>query len=117
MTSLFNCILSLLLGVALAAYGLVHSLTRYPAPTAIATLAGSLPAIGSVVLFALGVLATVAGLILLFTSARRLRLVWRHLRRATETRPSAAGGRAHDGYSGNGYHPDADEREWVGAYR
>ncbi len=117
MTSLFNCVLSLLLGIALAAYGLVHSLTRYPNPTAVATLTASLPAIGSVVLFALGVVATVAGLTLLFTSSRRLRLAWRHLKRATDSRPSTVGGRAFDGYSGNGYHPEADEREWAGAYR
>jgi len=117
MTSLFNCVLSLLLGLALAAYGLVHSLTRYPNPTAIAMLTDSLPAIGLVVLFALGVIATLAGVTLLYTSVRRLRFAWRHLKRATDSRASMVGGRPYDAYSGNGYHPEAEEREWAGAYR
>ena len=73
MTSVFGSVIGLLMGLALAIYGLVHTFTRYPGPEPFAVLAGNMPALIAVLLFALGVVAIVVGLAVLLGSTRRLR--------------------------------------------
>jgi hypothetical protein len=123
MTSIFRSVVSLLLGLALAAYGLVHTLTRYPAPAVFDRLADDLPGIGAVLVFALGVAATLGGVLVVVLSIRRLRRGWRHLRLVTAARANGVNGRG-PALRGYGY-PDGEdeevepgEREWVpSAYR
>jgi hypothetical protein len=119
MTSIFRSVVSLLLGLALAAYGLVHTLTRYPAPAVFDRLANDLPGLGAVLVFALGVAATLGGVLVVVLSIRRLRRGWRLLRVITRGGTNGRGPIAR-GYS----YPDGDEelepgeREWAtGAYR
>ena len=109
MGSIVQSLVSVLLGLALAAYGLVHTVTRYPDPVVFAQVASDLPTLGAVLMFGLGVVATVAGVSVLVLSLRRLRRSWRHLRTVTGARSASAS---------RGYDPEeADGREWAGAYR
>jgi hypothetical protein len=124
MTSIFRSAVSLLLGLALAAYGLVHTMTRYPPPAVFDRLAGDLPSLAAVLVFALGVAATLGGVLVVVLSLRRLRRGWRHLRAVTAAPTSGLNGRGPIA-RGYGYPPDGeddeiepDEREWVpSAYR
>jgi hypothetical protein len=79
MTPIVQPIVSLLVGLALSFYGVAHSVARYPGTAAFARLADVLPSLGAVLLFALGLLAALAGLVLLVRSARLLRTRWRQL--------------------------------------
>ena len=107
MGSIFQSLVSILLGLALTIYGLVHTVTRYPDPVVFAEVASNLPTFAAVVMFVLGIVATVVGVLVLVLSVRRLRRGWRHLRVITGSRGLSAG-RTYD---------DPDEREWAGAYR
>jgi len=100
-------ILSLLLGVALAVIGLIHSLSRYPGPGPFQQLAADASALGAVLLFAIGIVAALGGLAVLIFSIRRLRFRWRYLRQLTgRATPSA-----HRGYG------DPHDPEFSGGYR
>ena len=124
MTSIFRSAISLLLGVALAAYGLVHAVTRFPAPAVFDRLADDLPSLGAVFVFVLGIAATFVGILVVVLLIRRLRRGWRHLRAVTAARTSGVNGRGPIA-RGYGYPPDGEdeeiepgEREWVpSAYR
>ena len=108
MTSIVQSLVSVLLGLALAAYGLVHTVTRYPDPVVFAQVASDLPTLGAVLMFGLGVVATAAGISVLVLSLRRLRRSWRHLRAVTNSRAVSAT---------RGYGDEAEGPEWAGAYR
>lgn len=112
MTPIFQCLFSCLLGIALAIYGLLHSVSTYPGEDTFARLATDLPSLAAVLVFVLCVLAATAGAIVLVLSLRRLRLRWRHLRQLTASR------RHYDPLGpGGGSYAD-DGRDWQsGAYR
>lgn len=102
MGSIFQCVFASVMGVVLALFGVIHSVSRYPGAQVFGQLMTSLPALGSVLFFALGILAAVAGLVMLVLSQRRLRHRWRYLRAVTSRRDLS---------------PMDEEREWNGAYR
>jgi hypothetical protein len=105
MIAIFQSVLGLLVGLALAVYGIAHTVTHYPGPKAFAELAGSMPSLGAVLFFFLGILASVVGVLLLFSSVRRLRRRWRHVRQVTDRqRPYAE-------------EMDGDEPAWAAGYR
>ena len=110
MTPIFQSLVSVALGLALTTYGLVHTVTRYPQPELFAQVAGNLPTLGAVFMFALGIVATLAGIVVLVLSVRRLRRGWRHLRAVTG---GPRGMALHGGYADD----DPDGREWARAYR
>src|SRR4051812_18072690 len=116
MTSLIRSVFAFALGLALAFFGLVHSVTHYPGRTAFAGLVAALPTVGAVLFFALGVLACLTGAGLLAWSTRHVRYRWRYVREAT-SRP-----RYRSEYQ-PAYHPhpqheiDEDAYEGNGAYR
>src|SRR4051794_37926279 len=112
MTQIFRSVTALAVGAALAVFGLAHTLNHFPDPAAFAELSRTMPSLLSVLLFALGALAVVVGLLVLVTSSRRLRRQWQQLRRLTAATPRRA------------FHPDDGdydgepaERDWGGAYR
>jgi len=139
----FNHVLSLLLGLALAAFGLGHSVGTYPGAGVLSALTAALPALGAALSFAGGLVGSLVGLVLALVAVRRLGRdrTMPGTRRPDDRRPPAAaadpspfgGGDPHDGpahsypprpprrsaFSGNGSaygHSDreADEYEWAG---
>jgi hypothetical protein len=62
------------LGFALAAFGLFHSVNGYPAPGVFDRFADELPTVTAVASFAVGILAALVGLALLVPSIIRLRV-------------------------------------------
>ena len=102
MTSIVQSIFAFLLGLALSLLGIVHSFSKYPGARAFAAFVAGLPSLGSVLFFVLGIVAAMAGIILLFTSVRRLRHRWHYLQRVTSGRPR---------------HEIDEEQEYAGAYR
>ena len=122
MTSIPQCVLSILVGLAIAAYGLAHAVAGYPGPDVFARLAADLPALAAVLAFALAVLAAVVGLVLLIVAARRLRRRWQQARRRVPPGPAAGRGYRDNGYPayhdpGGGGYATADEWDRPVAYR
>lgn len=104
MSAILQPFLSIVVGLALACYGLIFSITRYPGQAAFDQLASDLPTLGAVLFFISGVAAVLVGLVVLVLSVRRLRARWRHLAVLTNQRAYA------------GADP-REEREWSGNYR
>lgn len=65
MTQFAQPLLSLLVGIALAAYGAVHAATHVPASSQLHVFWSAMPSFGSVLLFLVGVLAVAGGISLL----------------------------------------------------
>ena len=104
MTQLLRPIASLLVGLALAVYGAIHTVSGYPGGEAFAELAAHLPAVGSVLVFLLAVTAFGGGVVLIVTGIRTLRFRWRRLDRLARHARIAE--------------PEYDEPEpWEAAYR
>ena len=107
MISLFRSITGLVLGLALAIYGIVHICLHYPGSAPFSALASNLPALSAVLLFVLGLLAITAGVAVTVASSRRLSRQWRQLKYLTERRREFA--------------PDDDyamgEGAWAGGHR
>jgi hypothetical protein len=99
MTSIFQSCLAVLVGLALSIYGIVHCITRYPGPEAFRHLVDSLPVVGAVLLFALGIAAAVVGALVLVLSFRRLQRNWRAVQMLTSQRRA--------------YMENGDDREWA----
>lgn len=81
MSTLFQPVVTLLIGVAMSIYGLIHSITRFPGPEAFLNLMANMPAVMSVLFFVLGVLAFVAGVVLIVLGVRNMRRRWRQFGR------------------------------------
>ncbi len=77
MSQLLQPILSLLVGVALTIYGIVHAVTQFPDPSAFANLVANLPAFSSVLMFILGLIAFAVGIVLVVIGIRNMRRRWR----------------------------------------
>ena len=75
-------VISLLIGLALSLYGLIHSSTHYPGASHLYTLWQSLPALSSVFIFMLGLAAVAGGLGLVLTGTQGLRKRYRQIDRA-----------------------------------
>jgi hypothetical protein len=82
MIQFFQPVGTLLIGVALSLYGLIHSANHFPGPTHLHTLWQSLPALSAVLLFALGAMAVICGLALLFVGVQGLRRRYRQINSA-----------------------------------
>lgn len=110
MFPIVQSLLSVLVGFALACYGVAHSVTRFPGPGDFAQLGDNLPALGSVFSFVLGVVAALVGVVVLILSVRLLRRRWRQLNLLTSRRGVRPGyGDPHDAdFDADGYH-------WAGA--
>ncbi len=76
MSQLLQAFLSVLIGVAMAIYGIVHAVTQFPSPVAFASLADNMPAVIAVLLFLLGLVAFIAGIVITILGARNLRRRW-----------------------------------------
>lgn len=90
MSHLIQPVTTLLIGIAMAVYGLVHAITQFPDPAAFSSLVANLPAFSAVLLFALGLLALIAGVVLTVIGVRNLRRRWRRfgqLVRHVESQP------------------------------
>jgi hypothetical protein len=96
MTCMLKSLLCCALGIALACFGVVHSVSAYPGPEPFDRLAADLPQLRAVLSFALGVLAALAGLALLILSIRRLRTC-RQNPPGMLLRPGQGGGPQHPG--------------------
>ncbi len=75
-------LVSLLIGVALSLYGLIHSSTHYPGAGLLYQLWQSMPALTAVFIFTLGLLAVVCGLTLVLSGVHGLRKRYRQIDRA-----------------------------------
>lgn len=82
MTRIVQPTLSLLIGLAMAVYGLIHAATHLPAGEHIRTLWASMPAAGAVGLFLLGLVAVITGVAMIVTSEQALRRRVRQVDRA-----------------------------------
>jgi hypothetical protein len=71
--SLFRTIVFFMLGLALSAYGLFQSVSRYPSADNLARFTDALPTISAVASFGLGIVASLVGLVLLVPSIIHLR--------------------------------------------
>ena len=89
MTRIVQPTLSLLIGLAMAVYGLIHAATHLPAGEHIRTLWASMPAAGAVGLFLLGLVAVITGVALIVTSGQALRRRVRQVDRALGAGPIA----------------------------
>lgn len=87
MLHVFAPLLNTLLGILLALFGVIHTLATYPGGAAFASLWASLPTLGSVGFFALGLVAVIVGLILLYRGIERSRRRWRQVRSAVDRPP------------------------------
>jgi len=65
--------LSLLVGLVLAVYGIVHLVVRFPAPSVFEAFISNLPHVVAVALFQIGIAAVLGGLIMLTTGVRGIR--------------------------------------------
>jgi len=86
MIPIVESIFYLLLGLALAVFGLIQTLSRYPGPVAFEQLAADATALGAVLLFAIGLIAALGGVAVLLLSIRRLRFRWQYLRQLSGSR-------------------------------
>lgn len=77
MTQLVQPIASLFIGLCMFVYGLIHSIARFPGSDTFAAIASNLPAVGSVFIFFLGLLAIIAGITLVVLGMRNVRRRWR----------------------------------------
>ena len=75
-------VLSLLVGLALAIYGIVHIVMRFPAPSVFDAFFANLPHAMAVLLFMIGIAVVIGGLILLVAGVRGIRGRLREIRRA-----------------------------------
>ena len=75
-------ILSLLIGLVLAVYGVVHVVMRFPAPSVFEAFIVNLPHVMAVLLFLIGITAVIGGLIMLAAGVRGLRGRFREIRQA-----------------------------------
>ena len=73
-------LLSAFLGLGLMLYGLFHSFTGFPEGDVITAFWRSLPQVMTVLLFLLGVVAAIGGLVLLFSGIRGMRRRLREIR-------------------------------------
>ena len=73
MTRFFQPILSVVLGVALSVYGVVHATKHLPGVHHLHVFWTAMPSMAAVLIFLLGVIAVVTGLVLLSTGAQGLR--------------------------------------------
>jgi len=73
MTHFAQPLLSLLVGLALSAYGTVHAATHIPASSQLQVFWSAMPSFGSVLLFLIGVLAVVGGIALLASGMNGLK--------------------------------------------
>jgi hypothetical protein len=71
MTSLFRTCMLALLGLAFAAFGVVHAANAYPGPDTLGRFYDALPTLAAVLSFGFAVLAIVTGLVLLAPAAIR----------------------------------------------
>ena len=104
MTSIFQSIFAVLLGLALTLFGTTYGITQYPGTSAFAQLAVAIPALGSVLLFVLCVASALSGVAVLVGSYKRLRQRWQYLREITDPH------RRRRAYHGNGDTIQEDER-------
>ena len=81
-------ILSLMIGLALAVYGVVHIVMRFPAPSVFEAFIVNLPHVMAVLLFLIGIAAVIGGLIILTAGVRGLRGRLREINQ-TYGRPAA----------------------------
>ena len=110
MTTFLRPIFSALLGITLTVYGLSYSITGYPGAAPFGVLWASMPALVSVALFALGLIAVFAGLALTVTGIQGARRRCRQIGNAYGDEPRDPRGPDYD---------EEDERYWQprGAYR
>ncbi len=94
-------IVNLLVGLALAVYGLIHAATHVPAADQLHMFYSALPSLGSVLIFLLGVIAVGGGLSLLASGVQGIKKRKRQISRIYRTSPEP-------------YEEDEDER---GYYR
>ena len=72
-------LLSAIVGLMLAIYGVVHTITRYPGASSFAQFWASLPGVMAVAVFFIGVVAVIAGVLLLVSGFRGVRRRWRQI--------------------------------------
>lgn len=77
MTQLIQPITTLLIGIALTLYGIVHAIVQFPDPVAFTSLIANLPAVTAVLIFILGLVAFAAGIVLIVLGIRNTRRRWR----------------------------------------
>ena len=87
MTQFVYPIVNLLVGLALAIYGLIHSATHVPGADQLHMFYSAIPSVGSVMIFMLGVLAVGGGLSLLATGVQGLKKRKRQISRIYRTSP------------------------------
>ena len=73
MYALFRAFVLALLGLAFAAFGLIHAFGTYPSPDVFARFAEALPTVKAVLSFAFGVIVALVGAVLLAPFLLRLR--------------------------------------------
>src|SRR4051812_7986856 len=107
MTAFLQSVFAFVLGLTLAFFGLVHSISKYPGSAAFSEFTALLPALGSVLFFVIGVIACLAGMVMLVISGKQLRHRWKFVRRTTDRRVHQQHARYRDEmyaeqYEGNG---------------
>ncbi len=73
MSNFLQYTIVMMLGLILLCYGLTHAVIVYPTPAVFRHVIESLPMLGAVLSFALGVAFAAAGLVMLAVAVRRLR--------------------------------------------
>ena len=76
MLDLLKPLASLCIGLAMAGYGLVHAVVKFPGSDTFTTLAKNMPAMTAVLMFVLGLVACVAGVVLTLLGGRNMRRRW-----------------------------------------
>jgi hypothetical protein len=104
MASIFQLSLSVLLGLALAAYGVFQAVRGYPGSDTWSRLADAMPTLGAVSFFVLAVAFAVGGLMLALFSGRRLRRRWKQRRVTVGVRSDPARSPIYRGH---------DDREYI----
>src|SRR3954451_15283924 len=116
MISLIRSVFAFVLGLALAFFGLVHSVTHYPGKSAFSGLVAALPTVGAVLFLVLGVVACLTGVGLLAWSTRHVRYRWRYVREVT-SRPRYRSDYTPAYHSHPQHEMEEDAYEGNGAYR
>ena len=80
-------IVNLLVGLALAVYGLIHAATHVPAADQLHMFYSAIPSLGAVLIFLLGVIAVGGGMSLLANGVHGLKKRKRQLSRIYRTSP------------------------------
>ena len=101
MPQFFEPFVHLLIGVAMASFGLIHSARSLPGAEHLHGFWAALPSLGAVGLFGVGVIAVTAGLTLLVRGVQGLRRRARQLNRLYRPADEPAEPRRH--------HPNYDE--------